>query len=121
MTGDFSIPSGSAAAEQLLDRAERPTAVFCFNDEMAIGVIDTARRRGVAVPRQLSVIGFDDIRFARHVDPPLTTIAQPMRDIGHGTVRLLLQILAGRESRPQSVTLPHALIVRASTAPPLSD
>jgi LacI family repressor for deo operon, udp, cdd, tsx, nupC, and nupG len=67
------------------------------------------------------VIGFDDIRFARHVDPPLTTIAQPMRDIGHGTVRLLLQILAGRESRPQSVTLPHALIVRASTAPPLSD
>ena len=120
MTGDFSIASGSAAAEQLLDRADRPTAVFCFNDEMAIGVIDAARRRGVTVPRQLSVIGFDDIRFARHVDPPLTTIAQPMRDIGHGTVRLLLEILGGRESRPPSVTLPHALIVRASTAPPLA-
>jgi LacI family repressor for deo operon, udp, cdd, tsx, nupC, and nupG len=117
-TGDFSIASGCRAAEELLDRAEPPTAVFCFNDEMAIGVIDAARRRGVAVPRHLSVVGFDDIRFARHVEPALTTIAQPMRDIGHGTVGLLLEILAGRESAPPSVTLPHELIVRASTAPP---
>ncbi len=118
--GDFSIASGCRAAEELLDRAEPPTAVFCFNDEMAIGVIDTARRRGVSVPRQLSVVGFDDIRFARHVEPALTTIAQPMRDIGHGTVGLLLEILGGRETAPPSVTLPHDLIVRASTAPPRS-
>jgi LacI family repressor for deo operon, udp, cdd, tsx, nupC, and nupG len=92
--------------------------MFCFNDEMAIGVIDTARRLGIKVPGDLSVVGFDDIRFARHVDPPLTTIAQPMRDIGHGTVRLLLEILGGRTSPPESVTLPHTLVVRASTAPP---
>lgn len=118
MTGDFSIASGCAAAEQLLERATPPTAIFCFNDEMAIGVIDAARRRGVKVPADLSVVGFDDIRFARHVDPALTTIAQPMREIGHGTVGLLLQILEGRATQPRSVTLPHTLIVRGSTAGP---
>ena len=85
---------------------------------MAIGVIDAARRRGVNVPRDLSVVGFDDIRFARHVEPALTTVAQPMRDIGHGTVKLLLDILGGRILPPTSITLPHALIVRRSTAPP---
>src|SRR5213078_989721 len=76
--GDFSIEAGAAAAEKLLDRRDPPTAVFCFNDEMAMGMIEAARRRGVRVPRDLSVIGFDDIRFAAHMDPPLTTIAQPM-------------------------------------------
>jgi LacI family repressor for deo operon, udp, cdd, tsx, nupC, and nupG len=114
--GDFSIEAGAAAAERLLDRREPPTAVFCFNDEMAIGAIETARRRGVRVPRDLSVIGFDDIRFARHMDPPLTTIAQPMRQIGEGTVRMLVDILAGRTIAPFSVTLPHALVIRSSTA-----
>ena len=70
----------------------------------------------------LSIIGFDDIRFAAHTSPPLTTIAQPMRQIGEGTVRLLLSILADGEDAetPPSVTLPHKLIVRASTAPPLN-
>jgi LacI family repressor for deo operon, udp, cdd, tsx, nupC, and nupG len=114
--GDFSIAAGAAGAERLLNRPQRPTAVFCFNDEMAIGVIEIARQRGVRVPRDLSVIGFDDIRFARHLDPPLTTIAQPMREIGEGTVRMLVDILAGRPIAPVSVTLPHTLVVRSSTA-----
>jgi LacI family repressor for deo operon, udp, cdd, tsx, nupC, and nupG len=120
MHGDFSIESGAAAAERLLGRPERPTAIFCFNDEMAMGAIEVARRLGVGVPDQLSVVGFDDIRFARHMAPPLTTIAQPMRQIGEGTVRLLLGILAGGGDgeTPESVTLPHKLVVRASTAPP---
>jgi LacI family repressor for deo operon, udp, cdd, tsx, nupC, and nupG len=118
MQGDFSIPSGAAAAGELLDRADPPTAVFCFNDEMAMGVIEVARRRGVSVPKDLSVVGFDDIRFARHVDPPLTTIAQPMRDIGEGTVRLLLEILNNGTRAPSPVTLPHTLVVRSSTAKP---
>jgi LacI family repressor for deo operon, udp, cdd, tsx, nupC, and nupG len=117
-TGDFSIESGAAAADELLERRDAPTAIFCFNDEMAIGVIDVARKRRIRVPLELSVVGFDDIRFARHIDPPLTTVAQPMRDIGHGTVRLLLDILGGRILPPPSVTLPHALIVRRSTATP---
>jgi LacI family repressor for deo operon, udp, cdd, tsx, nupC, and nupG len=119
--GDFTIESGAALAEGLLSRTDRPTAVFCFNDEMAIGVIAVARRRGLRVPADLSIVGFDDIRFARHIDPPLTTIAQPMREIGEGTVRLLLAILCGDEIKPVSVTLPHTLTLRASTAPAASD
>ena len=118
--GDFSIESGAAAAERLLARNEPPTAIFCFNDEMAMGVIEMARQRSVHVPRDLSVVGFDDIRFARHTHPPLTTIAQPVRQIGEGTVRLLLGILSGGDEMdtPASVTLRHTLVVRASTGPP---
>ena len=120
MHGDFSIESGAAAAERLLGRAQRPTAIFCFNDEMAMGVMAVARRLGMRLPLDLSVIGFDDIRFAQHTVPPLTTIAQPTRQIGEGTVRLLLRILSdgGETEVPASVTLPHKLVVRDSTAPP---
>jgi LacI family repressor for deo operon, udp, cdd, tsx, nupC, and nupG len=117
--GDFSIQSGEHAADTLLSGQQRPTAVFCFNDQMAIGFIGVARRRGLGVPQDLSVVGFDDIRFASYIDPPLTTVAQPMRQIGEGTVRLLLEILRGAQA-PESVTLPHSLIVRKSTAPPRS-
>jgi LacI family repressor for deo operon, udp, cdd, tsx, nupC, and nupG len=118
MQGDFSIASGAAAAEQLLLPKDPPSAIFCFNDEMAIGVIDAAKRIGTRVPADLSVVGFDDIRFARYTDPPLTTIAQPMRELGEGTVRLLIEILNGAAISPVSVTLPHTLMVRGSTAPP---
>ena len=117
MQGDFSMGSGSEAAERLLTQSH-PTAMFCFSDEMAMGVLETARRRGLRVPADLSVVGFDDIRFARCTDPPLTTIAQPMREIGEETVRLLLSILNGTLVAPASVTLPHRLQVRCSTAPP---
>lgn len=118
VNGDFSIASGVSGAERLLQAKTPPTAIFCFNDEMAMGVLETARRRGVRVPEQLSVVGFDDIRFSRHIDPPLTTVAQPMREIGEGCVRLLLEILRGQNLDPVSVTLPHELTIRGSTAPP---
>jgi LacI family repressor for deo operon, udp, cdd, tsx, nupC, and nupG len=116
--GDFSIESGIAAGEQLLGGARPPTGIFCFSDEMAIGVLHTARQRGLRVPDDLSVIGFDDIRVAQYVDPPLTTIHQPMRELGEATARLLLDILRGNVKDAVSVTLPHALIVRSSTAAP---
>jgi LacI family repressor for deo operon, udp, cdd, tsx, nupC, and nupG len=121
LSGDFSIESGVDAGGRLLDQAAVPTAIFCFNDEMAIGVMDAARRRGLNVPTDLSVVGFDDIRFSRHLSPPLTTIAQPMRAIGEGCVQLLLEILRGQSVAPVSVTLPHRLVVRATTAPPRAD
>ena len=92
MTGDFSIESGAVGAERLLGRKTPPTAVFCFNDELAMGAVETAKRRGLRVPLDVSIVGFDDIRFARCIDPPLTTVAQPMRAIGEGTVALLLAI-----------------------------
>jgi LacI family repressor for deo operon, udp, cdd, tsx, nupC, and nupG len=118
MTGDFSVESGAVAAERLLGRRVPPTAIFCFNDEMAMGAVETAKRRSLRVPLDVSIVGFDDIRFARCIDPPLTTVAQPMRAIGEGTVRLLLEILNNGETAPESVTLPHTLTIRSSTAPP---
>ncbi len=118
MNGDFSIESGAVAAERLLGRRDPPTAIFCFNDEMAMGVLETAKRHRLRVPDDFSVVGFDDIRFARYTDPPLTTVAQPMRAIGEGTVRLLLHILNGDGRPPESVTLPHTVTIRSSTAPP---
>ncbi len=116
--GDFTVESGGEAAARLLASDRPPTAIFCFNDEMAMGVLDHARQRGLNVPRDLSVVGFDDIRFARYTQPALTTIAQPMREIGEGTVKLLLSILVDDSVTPASVTLPHRLVVRATTAPP---
>ncbi len=83
-----------------------------------MGAVETAKRRGLRVPLDVSVVGFDDIRFARCIEPPLTTVAQPMRAIGEGTVALLLAILASDAKAPESVTLPHTLTIRSSTAPP---
>jgi LacI family repressor for deo operon, udp, cdd, tsx, nupC, and nupG len=114
--GDFSIASGVTAGEELLAGAQRPSAVFCFNDEMAMGVVEVARARGVRIPEDLSIVGFDDIRFANHVNPPLTTIAQPMREIGESTVKMLLSIIENPDTYPVPLTLPHRLVVRSSTA-----
>jgi LacI family repressor for deo operon, udp, cdd, tsx, nupC, and nupG len=116
--GDFSVESGTEGAQRLFAAPRPPTAIFCFNDEMAMGVLEFARKKRLRVPKDLSVVGFDDIRFARYTDPPLTTIAQPMRAIGEGTVRLLLSILNDDTATPESVTLPHTLITRSSTAAP---
>jgi LacI family repressor for deo operon, udp, cdd, tsx, nupC, and nupG len=116
--GDFTVESGTEAAARLLGGSSRPTAVFCFNDEMAMGVLEYARNAGLTVPGDLSVIGFDDIRFARYTQPALSTIAQPMREIGEGTVKLLLAILADDAIAPASITLAHRLVVRGTTAPP---
>jgi LacI family repressor for deo operon, udp, cdd, tsx, nupC, and nupG len=116
--GDFSVDSGVVAGERLLARKDPPTAIFCFNDEMAIGVLHTARRRNLRVPEDLSIVGVDDIRFARYADPPLTTVAQPMREMGEHAVRALLAILNGGDPPLECVRLPHTLVVRSSTAPP---
>ena len=118
VNGDFSIESGIAGAARLLAQQTAPTAVFCFNDEMAIGVLDYANRVGRSVPESLSVIGFDDIRFARYMRPALTTISQPMLDIGRETVRLLLGVLQGTVTTAVSITLPHKLEIRSSTGAP---
>lgn len=116
-TGDFSIESGRSAAMALFARAKRPTAIFCFSDEMAIGTLAAARTAGIACPGELSVIGFDDIQMARYVDPPLATVRQPMAEIGRKTVELLVEILSGRQVQPVSATLPYELISRESLGP----
>ena len=119
-TGDFSIESGLAQTLALLEAKRRPTAVFCFSDEMAMGALEAFRRHGLRCPHDVSLIGFDDIRYAQHLDPPLTTVSQPMDQIGHEVVGLLLDVLSGRAEKVRNVTLPHRLVLRASTAPPPS-
>ncbi|MEO8115217.1 MAG: substrate-binding domain-containing protein, partial [Phenylobacterium sp.] len=113
--GDFSIESGLAQTLALLQAAARPTAIFCFSDEMAMGALEAFRRSGLSCPGDISLVGFDDIRYARHLDPPLTTVSQPMERIGHEAVRLLLDILSGEAPVVLHVTLAHRLVVRGST------
>lgn len=115
--GDFSVESGMTGADRLLGRRDRPTAVFCFNDEMTLGVAEAARRHSLHVPDDLSIVGFGDIPFARHMAPPLTTVGQPLREIGETCVQLLLEILRNGAVTPASVTLPHRLMIRSTTAP----
>jgi DNA-binding LacI/PurR family transcriptional regulator len=104
--------TGRHAAARLLDRADRPTAIIALSDELALGVLDAAAERGIDVPRDLSVAGFDDVPEAALARPPLTTVRQPHIRKGMEAVRLLLE-----PDEPGCVLLPTELIARASTAP----
>jgi LacI family repressor for deo operon, udp, cdd, tsx, nupC, and nupG len=117
VNGDFSVESGIRGVEELFAKRRRFTAVFCSNDEMAIGAIRAIKSRGRSVPEDVSVVGFDDIRFARYSDPPLTTIAQPMEDLGREAMSLLLEILNRSDAPARKRILPTQLVVRGSTAP----
>ncbi len=110
--GLYDFASGSRAAEALLALEPPPTAIFASSDDMAAGVLATAHRLGVAVPAQLSVAGFDDTDLASVVWPPLTTIRQPVRDMGYAAADLLMAPVGDAEQR----ALAHELIVRGSTA-----
>ncbi len=112
--GDFGLAGGRACFEAWHGLAVRPTAVFCANDESAMGFITAAHRAGVRVPADLSVVGFDDIHFAQSCIPALTTIRQPRTEMGATAMRLLLAIIA--DEVPRSVCLPFQLIPRDSTA-----
>ena len=113
--GDYSVESGHTQALALI--AQDVTAIFCFSDEMAVGALQAVRQTGLSCPRDISVMGFDDIRFARFLEPPLTTVSQPCADIGRQTVGLLLGLIAGEQTNPTNMVLAHNLIVRASTGP----
>ena len=115
--GNFTLQSGHQATMQLLARDQRPTAIFCENDEMAIGAIQAVKQQGLKLPQDISVAGFDDISFAAFSDPPLTTIAQPAEEFGSTAVSLLIDLLDGRLGKAPKVILPFELIQRASTGP----
>jgi len=115
--GDFSVESGHAAAQQLLAAANAPTAIFCFSDQMALGALAVCRERGIRVPEEVSIVGFDDLASSQYLTPPLTTVRQPMREIGERAVTLLLAIIE-RADVPLQQTLPFSLMVRGSTAVP---
>lgn len=106
------------AGAELLPRllAAKATAAFCYNDMLAIGALMACRERGVGVPEQFSVVGFDDIAPAQYVTPALTTVAQPRRELGSRAMRMLLDLIAGQPGA--NLVLTPTLTVRASTAPP---
>ncbi len=110
--------TGYEGAERILSQRHPPTAIFAFNDMMAFGVLRYAHTRGIAVPEQLSVIGFDDMIMASYFTPSLTTIRQPKYELGQEAARILLRRVSGDESPITRLTLPTRLIVRESTVPP---
>ncbi|MDG4821713.1 substrate-binding domain-containing protein [Asanoa sp. WMMD1127] len=115
-TGDFRYQDGIAGGAAQLDLPKRPTAVFASSDEMAAGVIEAARARGLRVPDDLSVVGFDDTEVARLFSPPLTTVRQPLREMGGVALRTALRVAAGEKLDSHHVELATELIVRGSTA-----
>ncbi len=118
--GAYERGFGRSAAAALLDRADPPTAIFAASDYIAIGILDTLRSRGLAVPRDMSLVGFDDMAFADLLDPPLTTVRQPIGLIGEQGVAAVLKLLdgdPGPDDRPIT-RLPVTLIERRSVAGP---
>ena len=113
--GDFTFEAGGQALEKLLDLPEPPTAVFCHSDVMALGALSYAKRRGLRIPKDLSIIGFDNISLSEFCDPPLSTVAQPRYDIGREAMLLLLDQLHGQTVNSGSRLLDCELIVRGST------
>jgi len=112
---DYSLAGGERGTEQLLQCKRRPTALFCFSDEIALGCMYALRQAGIAVPDEISLIGVDDIPFARYSAPPLTTVAQPVAEIGATCASLLLDLIEGRTPDRLQHILPHELRVREST------
>jgi DNA-binding LacI/PurR family transcriptional regulator len=114
--GDGTPESGRNAMLRLLSLAQPPTAVFCYNDREAIGVMRAARERNLRLPEDLSVVGFDDLFLAAFTDPPLTTVQQPKREMGAQAGEILLQLLRGE--KPQSRMNEGILVIRGSTTQP---
>lgn len=113
--GSYTLEAGEHRTKDILASKERPTAIFCMCDEIALGCYSTLKENGFNVPDDMSVVGFDDIRFAKYFSPALTTIAQPVEDIGRHCVEVLLDQIKGTNQGNKQVLLPHKLIVRNST------
>ncbi|QTX06210.1 LacI family DNA-binding transcriptional regulator [Agromyces archimandritae] len=118
--GDFHLDGGRDRARELLalPEAQRPTAIFAGSDLQALGVMDAARAAGLAVPAELSIVGYDDIPFTRWVTPPLTTVHQPLRRMGEEAARLAIRLNREPAASTPRMDLATSLVVRESTAPP---
>jgi DNA-binding LacI/PurR family transcriptional regulator len=114
VAGVTSVPESQAAAGRLLASASPPTAIFAYNDRWAIGAYQAIRAAGLRVAADVSVVGFDDIVMTEWVDPPLTSVSQPRREMGRIAIDLLLSVLAG-EDAPELVVVKPSLAVRGST------
>jgi LacI family transcriptional regulator len=120
--GYFSYRSGLDAAEQLLSLPQKPTAIFACNDDMAAAVMSVAHRIGLTVPRDLSIVGFDDTQMAAAVWPALTTVHQPIAVIARKALDLIMREIQGRRAgiriKPQDHVVAHTFVERESVAAP---
>ena len=116
-SGDFSLDSGADAAHAILAGDKLPTAILAANDAMVIGALQVIKKQGLRVPEDISMVGFDDIKFAAYCDPPLTTIRQPRTQIGELSMQMMLDILNGVDPGLSRRELPHELVIRDSVAP----
>jgi LacI family transcriptional regulator len=116
--GDYRFDSGMAAAGRLLDQVPPPTAILACNDEMAAGALHAARQRNLAVPRDLSIVGFDDTPIAAHLWPPLTTVRWPIQSMGRSAARKILVGEPRMEAPAEPSVLPSKLVMRDSVGPP---
>jgi LacI family transcriptional regulator len=112
--GDFFQPLGYVGASALLELPHPPTAIFASNDVSASGVMEAVREHGLRIPDDVSVVGFDDIPQAAHVHPPLTTVRQPLEEMGRAATRMLLKHIQNPLHPPERVELPTKLVVRQS-------
>ncbi len=118
VAGDLTQKGGYEAGQRLLDLDAPPTAVLAANDLTALGVISAAQQRGLEVGSALSVVGFDNIPQVEHAHPPLTTVSQPIYDVGVTICRMLIQLLRGEELTERHVRWQPELVVRSSSGPP---
>lgn len=117
--GNYTFESGIAATQSLLDVSPRPTAIFACNDDMAAGVLLAARQRGLAVPEQLSIVGFDDQPLAARLWPPLTTVHWPMKAMGRSAALKLIGDMIGENDEVEEPSMfLSTLVKRGSVAPP---
>jgi LacI family transcriptional regulator len=116
--GNYRYDAGIAAGEKLLNQKDRPTAIFCSNDEMAAGVLNVAHKLQIEIPAALSIVGFDDSPTARHMWPPLSTVRWPIYDMGVLAARKLLPEFLDVDSATLPTTLESSFIARDSTAKP---
>jgi DNA-binding LacI/PurR family transcriptional regulator len=120
LVGDWSPASGYRVGQQLAADPD-VTAIFVANDQMALGVLRALHERGREIPREVSIVGFDDIPEAQYFTPPLTTVRQDFSEMGRSSLRLLLELMQDTGQPPQRLTIAPELVVRRSTAPPPSD
>lgn len=116
--GDFQHEGGFVRGSELLGLAEPPTAIFAGSDQQALGVYEAARQHGLRVPQDLSIVGFDDLPVARWISPPLTTVRQPLTEMGQTAAAMLGDLIEGKPLPTRRVELSTELIVRESTAAP---
>jgi DNA-binding LacI/PurR family transcriptional regulator len=119
LSGDYSFEAGSAHARRMLELASRPTALLCSDDMIAVGAIGALVASGLRVPRDCSVVGFDDVVIAQYLTPSLTTIHQDAYGKGQRAAEVLIDVIAhGLKDDVVQETLPTRLVIRKSTAPP---